>query len=169
MDFGGSAILDYESDDGNLELNYTPKINELFPFCRREAGARPAKFSFKQFGRSDMDNDYPIVRLGEMYLIRAEALARISNNWALAIPDVNIIRARAKVPAFTALDANEFLKERGREMFQEGLRRSDLIRFGKYNDAWWEKPVSQPYKNIFPIPFDAIKTSKGTLKQNPGY
>jgi hypothetical protein len=169
LDFGGSAVLDYASDDGNLELNYTPKINELAPNSKREAGARPAKFSFKQLGRPEMNNDYPIVRLGEMYLIRAEALARNSSNWALALPDVNVIRARAKVPAYTTLDANEFLKERGREMFQEGLRRSDLIRFGKYNDAWWEKPVSQAFRNIFPIPQDAINASKGTLKQNPGY
>ena len=39
----------------------------------------------------------------------------------------------------------------------------------RYNDAWWEKPVSQAFRNIFPIPQDAINASKGTLKQNPGY
>ena len=169
LDFGGSAVLDYASDDGDLQLNYTPKINELAPNSKREAGSRPGKFSFKQLGRPDMDNDYPIVRLGELYLIRGEALARNANSWALAIPDANIIRSRAKVPAYTTLDANEFLKERGREMFQEGVRRTDLIRFGKYNDAWWEKPVSQAFRNLFPIPQDAINASAGTLKQNPGY
>lgn len=170
LDFGGSAILDYASDDGDLQLNYTPKINELAPNSKREAGARAAKFSFKQLGRNEMNNDYPIVRLGEMYLVRAEARARAaSNNWAMALPDVNLIRARAKVSSYTTLDANEFLKERGREMFQEGIRRTDLIRFGKFNDAWWEKPVSQAFRNIFPIPQDAINASAGTLKQNPGY
>ena len=42
-------------------------------------------------------------------------------------------------------------------MFSEAVRRTDLIRFGKYNDAWWEKPASDATKNIFPIPFEAIK------------
>jgi starch-binding outer membrane protein, SusD/RagB family len=37
LDFGGSAVLDYASDDGDLELNYTPKINELAPNSLRES------------------------------------------------------------------------------------------------------------------------------------
>lgn len=169
LDFGGSAILDYATDDGDPVLTYTPKINELAPNARREAGARPSKFSYKQFGLSNMDNDYPIVRLGDMYLIRAEGLARNANNWSLAIPDVNIIRARAGVSNLTALTDVSFLAERGREMFQEGTRRTDLIRFGRYNGTWWEKPVSAATKNVFPIPQSQIQVSNGTLTQNPGY
>ena len=80
-----------------------------------------------------------------------------------------MIRARAGVSAYTSIDADEFLAERGREMFQEASRRTDLIRFGKYNDTWWEKPVSDPTRNIFPIPFDQIQAANGTLAQNPGY
>ena len=116
-----------------------------------------------------MDNNFPIVRLGEMYLTRAEALARNGNDWNLALPDTNIIRARAGVSAYTALDAEEFLEERGREMFQESSRRTDLIRFGKYGETWWEKPVSEPYKTVFPIPFEQIQASGGSLTQNSGY
>jgi hypothetical protein len=170
LDFGGSAILDYASDDGNLVLEYTPRINELTPNSLREAGARPGKFSFKQFGRPDMSNDYPIVRLGEVYLIRGEARARAAADWNAALDDVNVLRARAKVDAFSTMDADEFLAERGREMFQEGVRRMDLIRFGKYNDAWWEKPVDpSDHVNVFPIPFEQIQASGGTLTQNAGY
>ena len=170
LDFGGSAVLDYATDDGDVPLNYTPEINELEPNSLREAGARPGKFSFKQFGRPDMDNDYPIVRLGEMYLIRAEGLARAAGDWSLALPDVNVIRARAKVSSYSSIDGDEFLAERGREMFQEGLRRPDLIRFGKYNDAWWEKPADpSDHVNVFPIPVDQITASGGTLSQNTGY
>lgn len=170
LDFGGSAVLDYATDDGEPPLNYTPQINELQPNSLREAGARLGKFSFKQFGRPNMDNDYTIVRLGEMYLIRAEARAR-QNGWndAAVLADVNVIRTRAGVSAFTTLDADSFLAERGREMFQESSRRTDLIRFGKYDDAWWEKPVSEDYKSVFPIPSDQIQASDGTLTQNPGY
>jgi hypothetical protein len=54
-------------------------------------------------------------------------------------------------------------------MFMEVTRRQDLIRFGKFNDAWWEKPASSPNKNVFPIPQEQIDASNGTLTQNPGY
>lgn len=169
LDFGGSAVLDYASDDDDIQLNYTPKINELAPNSLREAGARAGKFSFKQFGRPDMDNDYPIVRLGEVYLIRAEAKARQSGNWSDAEADVNVLRARAGVANYSgSLTEAEFLAERGREMFQEASRRTDLIRFGKYNGTWWEKPASQPFRNVFPIPQDQINAGTG-LTQNAGY
>ena len=168
-DFGGSAILDFAADDGDIVLNYTPQINELAPNYLREAGARPAKFSYKILGRSEMDNDYPVVRLGEVYLIRGEARARMAGDWNAAIPDVNLLRARAGVSAYSSLNADEFLAERGREMFAESVRRTDLIRFGKYNGTWWEKPVSPAHVNIFPIPFDQIQAANGTLRQNPGY
>ena len=170
LDFGGGAILDYASDDEDIQLNYTPEINELQPNSLREAGARAGKFSFKQLGRADMDNDYTILRLGEMYLNRAEGLARAAGDWSLALPDVNVIRRRAKVADYTSIDADEFLAERGREMFQESVRRTDLIRFGKYNDAWWEKPADpSDHVNVFPIPQDQINASNGTLTQNSGY
>jgi len=169
LDFGGSAILDYASDDGNLVLNYNPAINELQPNSLREAGARPAKFSFKQLGRNDMSNDYPIVRLGDLYLMRGEARARMMGDWNASLDEVNTIRARAQVSALSSIDADGFLAERGREMFQEASRRTDLIRFGAYNGTWWEKPASPEHVNIFPIPFDQIQASAGSLTQNPGY
>ncbi|MFK7979251.1 MAG: RagB/SusD family nutrient uptake outer membrane protein, partial [Saprospiraceae bacterium] len=169
LDFGGNAILDFAADDDNIVLNYKPQLNELAPNYQREAGARPAKFSYKQFGLTDMDNDYPIVRLGEVYLVRAEALSRAAGDWNQAVPDVNLLRARAGVSAYGTLNADEFLAERGREMFQEGARRTDLIRFGKYNGTWWEKPASPEHVNIFPIPFDQIQAAGGSLTQNPGY
>lgn len=169
LDFSGSAVLDFAADDNDIQLNYTPQINELAPNYLREAGARPSKFSYKLLGRPDMDNDYPIVRLGDVYLMRGEARARAAGDWNQSLPDVNLIRARAGVSAYTSIDADEFLAERGREMFQEASRRTDMIRFGVYNDTWWEKPVSDPTRNIYPIPFDQIQAANGTLAQNPGY
>ena len=95
--------------------------------------------------------------------------ARHSNDWSLALADTNIIRARAGVRAFASLTAEDFLEERGREMFQESSRRTDLIRFGKYNDIWWEKPASESFKNVMPIPFEQIQASNGSLTHNEGY
>lgn len=168
LDFTGSAILDYISDDDNVQLTYTPEINQLTG-ASREAGVRAKKFSFQLNGQRDMNNDYPIVRLGEMYLIRAEAKARLTGNWTAAEPDVNILRARAKVAPYEGtLTEEEFLAERGREMFQEAARRTDLIRFGRYSNTWWEKPASPAFKEIFPIPQSQLIADPG-LTQNPGY
>jgi hypothetical protein len=127
------------------------------------------KFSHAQFERNEKSNDFPIIRLSEMYMNRAEGLARAAGDWSLALPDVNIIRERAKVSAYSSIDADEFLAERGREFIFESHRRTDLIRFGKYTDAWFEKSASEDYKTLMPIPTDAITASSGSLTQNPGY
>jgi len=171
-DYGGSALNDFAADDpGGIVLDYTPAINELEPNALRQSGARLGKFSFQQFGRPDQSNDFPIVRLGDIMLMSAEAQMRAAGNWshppALAL--VNAIRARAGVSAYPSMTAAEFLNERGREMFQETSRRTDLIRFGTYSSGtWWEKAASPAHKALFPIPFDAIQSSTG-LSQNAGY
>jgi len=87
----------------------------------------------------------------------------------LALNDVNMIRARAGVSAMSSMDAAGFLAERGREMYAESARRTDLIRFGEYNGTWWEKEASDAHFNIFPIPADQITAAGGSLTQNPGY
>ena len=168
LNYEGSVIVDY-AESSNLELVYTPEINELEPNASREGGARLGKFSFRQGGQQDMDNDYPIIRLGDMYLIRAEADARSLGDWNMALTDVNTIRARAGLSPMMTITADSFLAERGREMFMEVTRRQDLIRFGKWGDSWWEKTNSDAFKTVFPIPQEQIDASNGTLTQNPGY
>jgi hypothetical protein len=162
-------LVDFAASDGKLEIEYTVNINELEPDANRVGGARLGKFSFKQFQRDDADNDYPIIRLGDVYLIRGEALARATGDWTLATADVNTIRARAGITAIGAATEASVLAERGREMFMEVTRRQDLIRFGKFDSSWWEKSNSDSFKMLFPIPSDAIDAASGTLSQNDGY
>jgi starch-binding outer membrane protein, SusD/RagB family len=182
--FQGLPVNDFAMEstalgDGDPILNFTPaNTGGIFPNGLRQAGARLGKFSFKQFGRPDMDNDYPIIRLGEMFLIRAEGNARDGGgdawNAAAALADVNIIRGRAGASPLTAnqLTKDEFLAERGREMFQESQRRTDQIRFNKYFEGRDEGKGTQltaPHKHVMPIPLDAINSSNGSLSQNTGY
>lgn len=64
------------------------------------------------------------------------------------------------------------LRERGFELYWEMVRRSDMIRFGKYEDAWTEKTNADKKKRIFPIPQTAVDGASnlpGYLKQNDGY
>ena len=168
-DFSGNPLIDFAADDADLQVTYTPAINELEPNALRQGGARMKKFSFQLLGRQDMNNDYPIVRLGDVHLIRGEARARAAGDWDLSLPDVNALRARAGVAPLGSIDADGFLAERGKEMFQESSRRTDLIRFGKFQDSWWEKTNADSFRNLFPIPIDQINASDGTLTQNPGY
>lgn len=179
VDIQGNPILDLAYDKGDEdgpEINYTPKINMLAPNASRQAGARFGKFSFKRGQLPDMDNDFPLIRLGEVILNKAEALQR-KNGWndATALTLVNQIRARAKATAFTSMTEGQMLAERGRELFVEAHRRTDRIRFGVYCEAYWEKPAdlgNTTTHRLMPIPFDQMQASAPTafpLTQNPGY
>lgn len=179
FDYSGEIqLLDLaydKADPDGAPLNYTPFINELYPNASRQGGARFGKFSFKIGQKNDADNDFPLLRYGEVLLNKAEALGRM-NGWgdAEALNLVNQIRERAKATPFVALTEGEMLEERGRELFIEALRRTDLIRFGAYGNAWWEKeadPQADIHK-IMPIPIEQLQAtapSAHPLVQNPGY
>jgi len=164
---GPQAQLDFAADDDQVLLNYTPEINELSPNSQRQAGARNNKYAVAQFAKADMSNNFVLFRLGEMYLGAAEAAFRLGDT-TKALAYINVIRQRANVAPFQTLNAQRILDERGREMYSELIRRQDLIRFNKFNEAWWEKPESESYKNIFPIPQEILNTMP-FLQQNPGY
>lgn len=177
LDVDGNPILDLAFDPADPDgpaINYTPFINELFPNSSRQGGARLGKFAFKIGQGNNMDNDFPVLRYGEVLLNKAEALCRLNGYGdATALTLVNQLRTRAGVGTIAPLDADKMLAERGRELFMECLRRTDLIRFGKWGAAWWEKPAhSNVNFNIFAIPkrqMDATNTSANPLVQNPGY
>jgi starch-binding outer membrane protein, SusD/RagB family len=175
-DRSGNPILDLafdKADEDGAPINYTPEINQLAPNGSRQAGARLGKFSFKIGQANEMDNDFPLLRYGEVLLNKAEAMARLSGDWNSGLIYVNQLRERADIDTYGSISEDEFLAERGRELFQESLRRTDLIRFGAWGDSWWEKPAhNNPDLNIFPIPLDQINASQSEqfkLTQNPGY
>ncbi len=145
-----------------------PHVNELAPNAWREAGARIVKYEIQTGGLPNMNNDVPIYRYADVLLMRAEALWRIDPGNAEALELVNRIRLRAGVEPFESLTAENLLAERGREMFAECYRRSDLIRFGEYGQAWWAKPASEPFRELFPIPKPQTDANPN-LRQNPGY
>jgi hypothetical protein len=178
FDVDGNPVLDVAfdpADDDGAPVNYTPSINELAPNGSRQAGARLGKFSFKQLQTPEMDNDYTLLRYADVLLMKAEALCRLNGNWndGDAVVLVNQVRSRAGLADYTNMTEESFLAERGREMFQESLRRTDLIRFGRWGDSWWEKDAhSDDFKNIMPIPLPQINASladDNPLVQNPGY
>lgn len=167
---GTTRLLDSsaESDDPDGQpLTFTPEVNALEPNALRQAGARVGKYEYALGSTPNLNVDFPLFRYADVLLMKAEALMRTGNSGD-ALTLVNMIRMRAGVDGFTTLTMDDLLAERGREMFFEGWRRQDLIRFGKYNDAWGFKPASTPQKNIFPIPESQLNANPN-LTQNPGY
>jgi len=169
--YAADGVTPLMDDDIPLVLN--PEVPALVMPAgadTRVRGARAAKYEIQRNNPIDQqDNDFVIFRLGDAILMRGEANLRLGNT-AAALADVNIIRERAGVKPYTAaqLTLDELLAERGREMSWELHRRQDLIRFGKFNNAWRFKPASPAHTRLFPIPPDQIATNP-SLKQNPGY
>ena len=142
-------------------------------------GFRVLKYEFSQTsvsGRNFGAVDIPIIRLGDVYLMRAEAKLR-KGDAAGALADVNALRtARVngtiKAPALTSLTLDLLFRERGFELYWEMQRRTDMVRFGKFEGTWTEKTGSDRNKRVFPIPQTAIDGASnlpGYLAQNPGY
>ncbi len=119
------------------------------------------------------DIDGPLIRLGEIHLIYAEACMHAGGD---ASTQIKLLADRAGVKAPAAIDEEFLMAERARELMWEGHRRTDLIRYGKWisgynwtykggNFAGQDLPA---HFNIFPVPSTELATNL-ELEQNPGY
>ena len=123
---------------------------------------------------SSFPNNYPIFRLAEMYLIKAEALNELGQTPA-AIDQVNIVRDRQFTPPkplSAAMSQDQartaIFNERLFELTGEGKRRTDMVRAGTYTAARAYKSASEAYKIVFPIPQTQLAANP-MLVQNAGY
>ena len=129
------------------------------------------------------DVDFPLFRLAEMYLIYDEAFLRNggSNTDATAVGYFNLLRTRAyggsTAGNVSSIDLDLILDERSRELYWEGLRRTDLIRYGRFTTnayLWpWKGGVAggravEDFRNLYPIPASDVSANTN-LTQNPGY
>ena len=119
------------------------------------------------------DIDWPLIRLGEIHLIYAEACMHAGGN---ASAQIKALADRAGVAAPSTIDEDFLMAERARELMWEGHRRTDLIRYNK-----WISGYNWTYKggnfggqdlpshfNVFPVPSTELATNLD-LQQNPGY
>lgn len=153
-------------------LIFVPEVN--IQSSPENAGIRVVKFAPNSATTHQFSspNDVPVMRISDIYLLRAEAKLR-TGDAAGALIDINYLRSKRSaagktLPALASVTLDDILKERGYELYWEGLRRQDLIRFGKFGEAWQEKPVTAATKAIYPIPTSAKDVNKN-LAQNPGY
>ena len=124
------------------------------------------------------NTDLPLIRLADVYLMYAECAMRGAADKAKGVEYANYVRKRAGVSAWTAADLTEanILDERCRELYWENVRRTDLVRFGKFTKGYtWSWKGNTPegsdlsdYMNLFPIPTNVI-AAQPDFEQNIGY
>ncbi|MEO7991813.1 MAG: RagB/SusD family nutrient uptake outer membrane protein [Chryseolinea sp.] len=140
---------------------------DLVDFVNNDGSILPDGRTQKYRGEEARNNPALILRMAEMYLIRAEAKGRVAG-----LSDLNEVRINRGLAALTAgavpddasyLDA--LLDERKAELNFEGHRMFDLARAGKINEVLG----IDDDLGIFPIPFREITATNGALTQNPGY
>lgn len=169
----GNPIVDLKDRSGN-PLIFTPYVS-LF-FSTEAMGIRIVKYpldpsTINSTGGGSSANDYVFFRLSDALLMKAEAILRggAPTGGQTALSIVNSIREKRGVGDLTSIDLPTLLAERGRELYLEGWRRNDMIRFGVFSDPVGQRPTaSDPSRVVFPIPNIAL-SSNPNLKQNFGY
>jgi starch-binding outer membrane protein, SusD/RagB family len=166
----GDSLFDR---NGN-PLNYTFACN--YDQAAEYEGVRVLKYPPRETVTNPerIENDFMIWRYADALLMQAECFARLGTDLAGAMNIVNTIRAKRNAPDVTASGQEEVLNkiyiERGLELYWEGHRRQDMIRFGTFLLPKTSKDFTSPETAILlPIPQAAIDGSEGTLDQNPGY
>ena len=173
------------NDRQGKPLVFTDTINDVTKAAENE-GPRLMKFPPLP-GAPNGDshpNNFPFFRLAEMYLIKAEALNE-QGSPGLAATQLNIVRDRHFNPPKSIVATSQaqmrtaILNERLFELAGEAKRRQDLIRAGTFTASRRDcmsaapaagciKPVTEPYRILFPIPSTQMQTN-AKLVQNPGY
>ncbi|NOT92387.1 RagB/SusD family nutrient uptake outer membrane protein [Ferruginibacter sp.] len=155
------------------------------PHVKKYVNIRSDGLPVSDINATFADVDFPVFRLSEMYLIYAEAVLRNGTGGDLttALSYINKIRARAYgittqgQVAASDLNLQFILDERGRELFWEGHRRTDLVRYGLLTTGtylWpWKGGVASGTAadskyNLFAIPASNI-VANPNLEQNTGY
>ena len=167
---------------GGKPLIFTPEVN--LNFSTEAQGIRVIKYFPNPVEVKDdkgnvtyvvkddqAANNYVFLRYSDVVLMKAEAVMRggTDPNGQTTLALVNSLRTLRGASILTAVDDKVMLAERGREMYYEGWRRNDLIRFGKFNEPVDQRSQkSDLSRTVFPIPQRAVDTNPN-LKQNAGY
>lgn len=158
---GGAVAL---TDRGGAPLVFTREVPGLVGNNER-TGIRVLKWSP---ANGAFTEGLVMARFSDAHLMRAEAKLRAGNT-ADALAEVNELRSkRASTAPLGAISEAALLDERARELYLEGWRRHDLIRFGVFKNAWQFKEAGDGHSDVFPIPASAL-LSNPNLVQNEGY
>ena len=162
---GGTVAL---KDRNGNPLFYTSAVTLITSGATLEtAGIRMQKYIPDAANLGAPNNDFVFMRYSDALMMKAEAIARGGAGTNDVAKLATIVSRSGQAGVFpTTLDG--IYKERGKELWLEGWRRNDMIRFGTFLAARELKPyVSDNRYVLFPIPADALFNAN--LAQNPGY
>lgn len=177
------------ADDSRVYLKIKRTIDIPSPSSSGDYGIGVYKFTARNADGSQAENynpayastDFPIFRLADAYLMRAEANFHLGDR-SSSVADINVIRERAfgdESGNITDAELTEefILDERAREFYYEAQRRTDLVRFGQFTDGtynwqWkggsFEGTATSSHLDVFPIPGDEVAANPN-IQQNTGY
>ncbi len=164
----GELPLDFQSDPAGLPAD--GKI--LLPSWLERWGIRPQKYIPDVSNIEKPENDYVLFRYADALLMKAEALERGGTPTAVAPTTQAAIQTllQSRTGITTPMDLSTLegiYTARATELWEEGWRRNDMIRFGKYTTARATMTKTDAHTVLMPIPTTALLNPN--LKQNPGY
>lgn len=180
--FLGDKRAMFHTDGQNLEIESIPPFKDGYAvtkFKNVDSNGNAGSDATGNF----VDTDLPLIRLAEIYLNYAEATLRGGGgDLGIATAKINELRERAYGDTSgninsSALTLDFVLDERARELYWEGQRRTDLIRYNYFTTDSYLWPFKgneasgisvSDYRNIFPLPINVLSTNPN-LTQNPGY
>lgn len=184
---GTSEIDTFDARASFYTDGQTLDVQDIFEFTHGYAIEKFKNIDKNGLGGADLDfvdTDFPVFRLGDVYLMYAEAFLRggVGGDQTTALNYINALRERAYGNNSGNISASDLtldfiLDERARELYWECHRRTDLIRFEKFsstNYLWpWKGGVREGISvdskyDVFPIPATDLNANPN-LKQNPRY
>lgn len=177
----GDSRMNFYTSGQNLEINDVGTATDgygIIKFTNKTStGANGSNLTW-------VDTDFPMFRLPELYLNYAEAVLRggSGGDVTTALNYVNMLRQRAYGNTSGNITAGQLnlqfiLDERAKELHWEGVRRTDLIRYGQFTTgaylwAWKGNTMNGQavgnHRNLYPVPASDL-TANPNLVQNPGY
>lgn len=119
-------------------------------------------------GNGGFTRHYILFRYADAHLMKIEAILRGGTSSDQALDLYNELRTLRNASPASSIDLMDVLDERARELYIEGWRRNDQIRFGTFTSTWDMKENTEEFRVLFPIPANAISTNPNLI-QNPGY
>lgn len=160
----GSLPLDFQSDPAGL-----PADGKIVSDNWLERwGIRPQKYIPDVSNMDKPENDYVLFRYADALLMKAEAIVRGGSSSTTTASIAALLSARQGITSTVDLSTLAGIDHaRATELWEEGWRRNDMIRFGTYTTARATMTNTDAYRVLLPIPTTALLNPN--ITQNPGY
>ncbi|TRX24032.1 RagB/SusD family nutrient uptake outer membrane protein [Flavobacterium franklandianum] len=174
-DLGGVVPLKTRAQNGSLPLDFQSDLAGLPADGKiisenwlERWGIRPQKYIPDVTNMDKPENDYVLFRYADALLMKAEAIVRGGTSATTVVSIAVQLQARQGIS--TVIDLSTLAgidKARATELWEEGWRRNDMIRFGTYTTSRATMKNTDAYRVLLPIPTTALLNPN--IKQNPGY